>query len=334
MAVSRVARAARRTPTSRTTSSAADAAAATATAIAAAGPRLRRSGRAAGRRGRRADPGRGHPRHPRQLRLRADLRLPARSRTTSTSRSPRCASNGLRKGDAITGAVRQPRDGERREKFNALVRLDSVNGTGPGAAAASAPSSTSSRRCTRRSGCAWRPTRAADHPDHRPGRADRQGPARPDRRPAEDRQDHDHAGDRQRDHPQQPRVPPDGRAGRRASRRGHRHAALGQGRGHRLDLRPAGRGPHHRRRARHRARQAPGGAGPRRGRPARLDHPPGPRLQPGGPGLRPHPVRWCRLDRALPAEEVLRRRAQHRERRLADHPGHRAGRDRLAAWTR
>ncbi|MGQ0845769.1 MAG: transcription termination factor Rho [Sporichthyaceae bacterium] len=39
--------------------------------------------------------------------------------------------SGLRKGDAITGAVRQPRDGERREKFNALVRLDSVNGMEP-----------------------------------------------------------------------------------------------------------------------------------------------------------------------------------------------------------
>ncbi|WP_346012400.1 transcription termination factor Rho [Streptomyces sp. SID3343] len=39
--------------------------------------------------------------------------------------------NGLRKGDAIVGAVRQPRDGERREKFNALVRLDTVNGMEP-----------------------------------------------------------------------------------------------------------------------------------------------------------------------------------------------------------
>ncbi|MFC8076464.1 transcription termination factor Rho [Streptomyces sp. NPDC057307] len=36
--------------------------------------------------------------------------------------------NGLRKGDHVTGAVRQPKDGERREKFNALVRLDSANG--------------------------------------------------------------------------------------------------------------------------------------------------------------------------------------------------------------
>jgi transcription termination factor Rho len=39
--------------------------------------------------------------------------------------------HGLRKGDVITGAVRQPREGEKREKFNALVRLDTVNGMDP-----------------------------------------------------------------------------------------------------------------------------------------------------------------------------------------------------------
>jgi transcription termination factor Rho len=45
---------------------------------------------------------------------------------------------GLRRGDAVTGAVRQPREGEqppaqgnRPSKFNALVRLDSVNGLEP-----------------------------------------------------------------------------------------------------------------------------------------------------------------------------------------------------------
>ncbi|HEX4063193.1 MAG TPA: transcription termination factor Rho [Streptosporangiaceae bacterium] len=38
---------------------------------------------------------------------------------------------GLRKGDVVEGAVRQPREGERREKFNALVRLDRVNGLDP-----------------------------------------------------------------------------------------------------------------------------------------------------------------------------------------------------------
>jgi transcription termination factor Rho len=37
----------------------------------------------------------------------------------------------LRKGDVITGAVKQPREGERREKFNALVRIDTINGVSP-----------------------------------------------------------------------------------------------------------------------------------------------------------------------------------------------------------
>ena len=39
--------------------------------------------------------------------------------------------NGLRRGDAITGAVRVPKEGEQnnqRQKFNPLVRIDSVNG--------------------------------------------------------------------------------------------------------------------------------------------------------------------------------------------------------------
>ncbi|MFC9516345.1 transcription termination factor Rho [Nocardiaceae bacterium NPDC056970] len=42
--------------------------------------------------------------------------------------------NGLRRGDAITGAVRVPREGEQssqRQKFNPMVRLDTVNGNDP-----------------------------------------------------------------------------------------------------------------------------------------------------------------------------------------------------------
>ncbi|WP_200940111.1 transcription termination factor Rho [Aeromicrobium sp. Root495] len=35
---------------------------------------------------------------------------------------------GLRRGDAVVGQVRQPREGERKEKFNPMVRVDSVNG--------------------------------------------------------------------------------------------------------------------------------------------------------------------------------------------------------------
>ncbi len=38
---------------------------------------------------------------------------------------------GLRKGDVITGAVREPRENERREKFNALVKIETVNGMEP-----------------------------------------------------------------------------------------------------------------------------------------------------------------------------------------------------------
>ncbi|NLT30468.1 MAG: transcription termination factor Rho, partial [Propionibacterium sp.] len=38
---------------------------------------------------------------------------------------------GLRRGDAVTGAIRQPREGERKEKFNPLVRIDTINGADP-----------------------------------------------------------------------------------------------------------------------------------------------------------------------------------------------------------
>ena len=38
---------------------------------------------------------------------------------------------GLRRGDAVVGQVRQPREGERKEKFNPMVRIDSVNGMDP-----------------------------------------------------------------------------------------------------------------------------------------------------------------------------------------------------------
>ncbi len=39
---------------------------------------------------------------------------------------------GLRRGDHVTGVIRAPRDGEQaRQKFNALIRLDTVNGLDP-----------------------------------------------------------------------------------------------------------------------------------------------------------------------------------------------------------
>ncbi|MGK2875320.1 MAG: transcription termination factor Rho [Nocardioides sp.] len=41
---------------------------------------------------------------------------------------------GLRRGDAIVGQVRQPREGDRKEKFNPMVSIDTVNGAEPEAA--------------------------------------------------------------------------------------------------------------------------------------------------------------------------------------------------------
>ena len=167
------------------------------------------------------------------------------------------------------------------------------------------------------------------HPRHRPRRADRQGPARPDRLAAQGRQDAGAAGDRQRDHHEQPRGPPHGRARRRAPRGGHGHAAHGQGRGHRLDLRPARptttpRSPSSRssapsgssrwaRTSSSCSTRSPGWAAPTTSRPRR-------------------PAASCPVvstPRAVPAEAVLRGGAQHRERRLAHDPRHRARRDRL-----
>ena len=38
---------------------------------------------------------------------------------------------GLRRGDVVTGAIRTPKEGERKEKFSPMVRLDTVNGDAP-----------------------------------------------------------------------------------------------------------------------------------------------------------------------------------------------------------
>ena len=88
---------------------------------------------------------------------------------------------GLRRGDAIIGQVRQPREGERKEKFNPMVRIDTVNGADPEAAKDRVefqkltPLYPSER---------LRLETELDQPDrprHRHRRPDRQGPARPDR---------------------------------------------------------------------------------------------------------------------------------------------------------
>ena len=74
-------------------------------------------------------------------------------------------------------------------------------------------------------------------------------------------------------------------AHRRAARGGHRHAALGAGRGRLVDLRRAGAAPRPGRRDGDREGQAPGRARQGRRDPARLDHAPGPRLQQRHPAV-------------------------------------------------
>ena len=173
-----------------------------------------------------------------------------------------------------------------------------------------------------------------DRPHRRPHLADREGPARARRLAAEGRQDHDPQAARLLDRTQQPRGPPHGAARRRAARRGHRHAAPRRARrGGREHLRPPVRRAHRGRRAHHRARQAPGRAGHRRRDRPRRHHPARPGVQPVGARVGPHHVGWCRLDRVVPAEEVLRRGPQHRGGRLAHDHRHRARSRPAAGWT-
>ena len=89
---------------------------------------------------------------------------------------------GLRRGDAVVGQVRQPREGERKEKFNPMVRIDSVNGADPEQAKARVEfSKLTPLYPSERLRLETEPEQP-DRPGHRHRRAHRQGPARPDRR--------------------------------------------------------------------------------------------------------------------------------------------------------
>ena len=98
--------------------------------------------------------------------------------------------NGLRRGDAVTGAVRVPKDGEQpnqRQKFNPLVRLDTVNGK-PVEEAKKRPDFTKLTPLYPNAAAApGNHHREADHPRDRPDHAGRQGAACADRVAAEGR---------------------------------------------------------------------------------------------------------------------------------------------------
>ena len=52
----------------------------------------------------------------------------SQGQTTPTSRCRWSKSSACVEGDLVTGVIRTPREGERKEKFNPMVRIDTVNG--------------------------------------------------------------------------------------------------------------------------------------------------------------------------------------------------------------
>ena len=104
-------------------------------------------------------PGRRHPRHPRQLRVRADHRLPAGS-----DRRLRLAVHGQALRPAQGRRHHRPGPpaarggGDRREKFNPLVKVETVNGADPEAARGRVGVRQADAALPVSSACAWRPT--------------------------------------------------------------------------------------------------------------------------------------------------------------------------------
>ena len=94
---------------------------------------------------------------------------------------------GLRKGDVMTGAIRSSGDSDRKEKFNPLVRVDTINGARP--RASSQPPGVRQADPALPAGAAEAGDgpEPADGPDHRPAGSGRQGSAWTDRLPAQGR---------------------------------------------------------------------------------------------------------------------------------------------------
>ncbi len=192
---------------------------------------------------------------------------------------------GLRTGDTVEGQIRAPKDGER---YFALLKVNTINFEPPEAVRHRInfdnltplyPDKRLKMEVENFQSVAKGPTQGPDAAGDRPDRADRQGPARADRRAAAHRQDGDAAEHRHRHQPQPSRSLPDRAADRRAAGGSHRHGAHGEGRGDRLDLRRAGDAPRAGDRDGAGEGQAPGRAQARRGDPARQHHPARPRLQ-------------------------------------------------------
>ena len=116
----------------------------------------------------------------------------------------------LRTGDVVSGLIRPPKEGER---YFALLKVESINYEEPDKARDKILFDNLTPLYPRGADQARIRSRGLHHADHRSGRADRQRPARADRRGAVYRQDHDAAGDRQGDRAQPSRDRADRAAG-------------------------------------------------------------------------------------------------------------------------
>ena len=239
---------------------------------------------------------------------------------------------GLRNGHVVQGQIRPPKENER---YFALLRVEAINGEDPERITDTGNFEDLTPLHPNRPARARGRSEGTEHADRRPGHADRQGPAHADRRPAAHRQDGPAAEDRQlasrTNHPEvvliillideRPEEVTDMERNTKAEvvsstfdEPASRHVQVAE-----MVIEKAKR--------LRRVRQG-------RGDPARLDHPPGPRLQHRSPALRQDPDRRRRRQRPAEAQALLRRRPQHRRRRQPDDPRDRADRHRLARWTK
>ncbi len=137
----------------------------------------------------------------------------------------------LRTGDTVSGLIRPPKDGER---YFALLKVGEINFDSP---------DSSRNKVLFENLTPFHPTRRLKLERGNGSTEDLtartidlvapigQRPARPDRLPAQGRQDHAAAEHRDLDHRESSRGVPDRAAHRRAARGGHRDAAHGQWRG-------------------------------------------------------------------------------------------------------
>ena len=165
---------------------------------------------------------------------------------------------GLRTGAIVAGQIRPPKENER---YFALLRVEAINYEDPDMLTQKVVFDDLTPLHPDQPAHAGDRTGRDQHAGDGPGHADRQGPARPDRRPAAHRQDDPAAEDRQQRPREPPRVLRHRPADRRAARGSDRHGAHGQGadrRGRQLDLRRAGLAARPGQRDGHREGQADG----------------------------------------------------------------------------